>query len=96
MFVVKRPFRNYGKVYTAGTVITDPAAIKRFNGKLAEGKIMEVTEQTFESTAKYFKEKFGVDITPASEPTEPEPTEPEPTAVEEVKATQKVVVTTVK
>lgn len=70
MYVVKRPFRNFGKVYTAGTVITEPAEIKRFNGKLAEGKIIVVTEQTFDATAKYFKEKYGVDIIPVVEDTE--------------------------
>ena len=62
MYVVKRPFRNFGKVYTAGSVITDPADIKRFKGKLAEGKIIKVTEQTFDSIAVYFKTKYGVDI----------------------------------
>lgn len=62
MFVVKRPFRNRGKVLTAGSVITDPADIKRFKGRLAEGKIINVTEQTYDNIAKYFKQKHGVDI----------------------------------
>ena len=62
MFVVKRPFRNFGKVMTVGTVISDPTAIKHFNARFAEGKIIEVTEQTLAKTAKYFKEKYGVDI----------------------------------
>ena len=62
MFVVKRPFRNFGKVMTVGTVISDPTAIKHFNARFAEGKIIEVTEQTLANTAKYFKEKYGVDI----------------------------------
>ena len=62
MFVVKRPFRNFGKVMTVGTVISDPTAIKHFNARFAEGKIIEVTEQTLANTAKYFKEMYGVDI----------------------------------
>lgn len=62
MYIVKKPFKNFGKVYTAGTVITEPADIKRFKGKLAEGKIIEVTEQTYGATHEYFKSKFGVDI----------------------------------
>ena len=70
MLLVKHSFRNLGKVYTAGSVITEPAGIKRFKGKLAEGKIIEVTEQTYKSTAHYFKVKFGVDIPPLNEPTE--------------------------
>lgn len=64
MLLVRRPFKSLGKVYTAGSVITDPACIKRLKGKLAEGKIIEVTEQTYPSTAEYFKAKFGVDIPP--------------------------------
>ena len=67
MFVVKRPFRNLGKTLTAGTVITEPAAIKRFNGRVAEGKIIEVTEQTYNNIAKYFKSKYGVTLPPFAE-----------------------------
>lgn len=66
MYVVKRPFKSLGKYYAVGTVIADPTAIKRFNGKLAEGKIVNVTEQTYDSAAKYFKEKFFVDLPPLS------------------------------
>lgn len=66
MYVVKRPFRNLGKVLTAGTVITEPAVIKRFRGRLAEGKIIEVTEQTYDSISAYFKSKYGVDLPPLS------------------------------
>lgn len=72
MLVVKRPFKSLGKYYAVGTVITDPTAIKRFNGKLAEGKIVNVTEQTYDSIAKYFKEKFFVDLPPLALKTEKE------------------------
>lgn len=64
MHVVKKPFRNFGKVYTVGTVITVPTDIKRFKGKLAEGKIIEVTEQTYDNASKYFLDKFGVKLPP--------------------------------
>lgn len=64
MFIVRRPFKNLGKVHTVGSVITEPTSIKRFKGKLAEGKIIEVTEQTYEDAVRYFKGKFGVDIAP--------------------------------
>lgn len=67
MFVVKRPFKNLGNVYTAGSVISEPASIKRFKGKVAEGKIIEVTEHNYDETAKYFKSKYGVDIPPIAE-----------------------------
>lgn len=70
MYVVKRPFKNLGKVYVAGTVIAEPATIKRFKGKLAEGKIIEVTEQTYSTIAAYFKDKFGVVLPPLTKDTE--------------------------
>lgn len=66
MFVVKRPFKSFGKAYVVGSVITDPSAVKRFKGKLAEGKIIEVTEQTYETVAKYFKVKYNVSLPPIS------------------------------
>lgn len=75
MLLVKRPFKSLGKVYTAGSEITEPACIKRLKGKIAEGKIIEVTEQTYDSTAKYFKEKYGVVIPPLIKPAEESVTE---------------------
>ena len=72
MYVVRRSFKSLGKVYTVGSVITEPTSIKRFDGKLAEGKIIEVTKQTYDSTAKYFKEKFGVELPPIEKPIEHE------------------------
>lgn len=71
MFVVKRPFKSFGKTYTVGSVLTEPAGIKRFKGKLAEGKIIKVTEQTYDTTAAYFKAKYGV-ILPKLESAETE------------------------
>ena len=62
MFVVKRPFRNLGKVLTAGTIISDPAVIKHFKGRFAEGKIIKVDEHNFESYHSFFKQKYGVDL----------------------------------
>ena len=70
MLLVKRSFKSLGKVYTAGSEITEPACIKRLKGKIAEGKVIEVTEQTYDSTAKYFKEKYGVVIPQLKKPTE--------------------------
>jgi len=77
MLVVKRPFKNLGKVYTAGSVITEPATIKRLRGKIAEGKIIEVTEQTYDVASNYFKAKYGV-ILPSltDEVVEAKPVEP--------------------
>lgn len=92
MFVVKRAFKNLGKTYTAGSVITEPASIKRFKGKLAEGKIIEVTEQTYDSVAKYFKDKYGVNLSPLVEPEIKKPeevkVEPKPVKKVEVKPTE--------
>lgn len=62
MYIVKRPFKNLGRAYAVGSVITEPTEIKRFRGKLAEGKILYVAEKDYERTKKHFKEKYGVDI----------------------------------
>ena len=67
MFVVKRPFKNFGKVLTVGSVIAEPTSIKRFKGRVAEGKIIEVTEQTYKATSEYFLNKHGVVIPPLTE-----------------------------
>ena len=90
MYVVKRPFKSLGKVYAAGSVIAEPAHIKRFDGKVAEGKIIVVTEHNYTTVAQYFKNKYGVDIPAITKdqpkPEEPKPEEPKP-AVAVVKAT---------
>ena len=85
MLVVKKPFKSIGKVYTVGSVITDPTAIKRLKGKIAEGKIIEVTEHTYDSTSKYFKAKYNVDL--------PAIKQNEETDVEETDVEEKVTVT---
>lgn len=62
MYVVKRPFRNFGKTLVAGTLIEDTSSIKRFKTRLAEGKIIEVTEENYKNNVAYFKGKYGIDI----------------------------------
>lgn len=62
MYIVKRPFRNLGRVMTVGSVITEPTEIKRFKGRLAEGKILFVPDKDVEKTKAFFKDKYGVDI----------------------------------
>jgi hypothetical protein len=62
MLVVRRPFRNLGKVLTAGTVISDPAVIKHFKSRFAEGKIVEVNEHNFDSYYTFFKAKYRVEL----------------------------------
>lgn len=69
MFVVRRPFRNLGKVLTAGTVISDPAVIKHFKSRFAEGKIVEVNEHNFDSYYTFFKAKYGVELKLSSKET---------------------------
>lgn len=104
MFVVRRPFKNLGKIHTVGSVITEPTAIKRFKGKLAEGKIVEVTEQTYDNYAGYFKGKYGVDIPKLTTETEEvkteevktEEVETEEVETEEVKPTPVKAVATAK
>lgn len=90
MFVVKRPFRNNGTVLTAGSVISEPASIKRFRSRLGEEKIVEVTRANFKEYKSYFLEKFGVDITPKTEkPANAQKTDAETKAPAKAKVTVK-------
>ena len=61
MFVVRRPFRNFGHVMAPGSVV-EPGAIKQFKSKLRDHAIVEVPEQDFDRWNAYFKGKFGVEI----------------------------------
>lgn len=63
-YVVKKPFKSLGKFYGVGSIIEDPTAIKRFKSKVAEGKIIVVTEDNLQSVAAYIKARSGVDILP--------------------------------
>lgn len=83
MYVVKRPLRNFGKTLVVGTIIEDPASIKRFNTRFAEGKIIEVTEANYKANAAYFKEKYGVVLPVKAETVEAEPVEAKPKKVAE-------------
>lgn len=69
-YVVRRPFRNYGEVLTAGTVISDPAVIKHFKSRVKEGKILVVAEHQYEAIEKYFLAKFGVEVSLQPKPIE--------------------------
>ena len=85
MFVVRRPFKSFGISYTAGSVITEPTRIKRFKGKLAEGKIIEVNEHDYKEVALYFKARYGVDLPPITADTKPEDAKPEDAKPEDAK-----------
>lgn len=92
MYVVRRPFKCFGKCFITGDIVTDVAEVKGFKSKLVDRKIIEVTEQNYESLKGYFKQKFGVDLpanetatntaktvaTPAKKAEEPEPAKEAP------------------
>ena len=61
MFVVRRPFRNFGHVMAPGSVV-EPGTIKQFKSRLRDRAIIEVPEQDFDRWNAYFKSKFGVEI----------------------------------
>lgn len=61
MYVVRRTFRNFGQMMAPGSIV-EPGAVKRFKSRLADGHIVEVSEQDFDKWAEYFKVRFGVDI----------------------------------
>lgn len=60
--VVVRPFRSNGVFYAAGTVISDPAAIRYYRGKVNEGKIVAVDEHNLERVSLYVLRKSGEDV----------------------------------
>ena len=100
MFVVRRPFRNLGKVFTVGSTIEDPTVIKHFKSRLAEGKIIVVDEHNYTARAKYFKDRFGVTLPSLEKPegSHEEKVEKQAVAYTEEKKAQvtKVVAATVK
>lgn len=61
MYVVRRPFRNYGEIILPGSIV-EPGNVKRFKSRLNERTIVEVTAQTLDSWNDYFVGKFGVAI----------------------------------
>ena len=63
MFVVRRPFKSLGKCFTVGSTL-EPTDCKLFKTKVAEGKIIEVTENNYETLKSFFQQKFGVVIPP--------------------------------
>lgn len=71
LYIVRRPFRNFGRILTPGTPVK-PEDIKRFKSRLNERDIIEVTAGTLDMWDDYFVGKFGVSIKSQPEP-EPEP-----------------------
>ena len=71
MYVVRKPFRNYGKVLLPGSIV-EPGNIKWFKSRLKDRTIIEVNEHNFDKWKEYFKVRCGVDITPAETNTDDE------------------------
>lgn len=61
-YIVRMPFVNYGKVYAAGSLIENPAEIKRIKSKVRNRDVIIVTEQTLALWTQYFKTRHRVDI----------------------------------
>lgn len=59
MYVVRRAFRNYGNMLAPGSVV-EPDAIKHFKSRLRDGRIVEVTEQSFDKWEELFRVRYGV------------------------------------
>lgn len=62
MYVVQRSFKCFGKCFNPGDIIANVTEVKHFKEKLVDRKIIEVTEQNYDTMVAYFKQKFGVDI----------------------------------
>lgn len=76
MFVVRRPFKSLGKCFTVGSTL-EPTDCKLFKTKVAEGKIIEVTENNYETLKSFFQQKFGVVIPPIHKEEEQTDKQPE-------------------
>lgn len=61
MYVVKRPFRNYGKMLTPGSVV-EPGDIKRFKSRIKEGRIVDVAENDISKWDAYLFSHYGTKI----------------------------------
>jgi hypothetical protein len=61
MYVVRRSFRNYGKMMLPGSIV-EPGNIKWFKTRLKDRQIIEVTPQTLPTWNAYFVDKFGVSL----------------------------------
>lgn len=48
-------------MYTAGTVLVNPAEITLYRNKMREGKIVYIEEQDVEQYATYFEHRHGVE-----------------------------------
>lgn len=70
MYAVRRPFKSYGKAFTYGDIINNPSEVKLFKAKVAEGKILEVTDANYEHLSVYFKTKYGVELPSLKQDTE--------------------------
>ena len=62
MYVVRRPFRNFGVMLEPGSVI-EPASIKRFKTRLKDRYIVEVNQDNFKYWQAYFKGRMSVNLT---------------------------------
>ena len=87
IYVVRRAFKSKGVFYAAGSIISEPADIKRFRSKLADRKIVLVTKRNYQEVAGYILNKSGISIlskleeTFADEPDHVEPPKPKMTYV---------------
>ena len=94
MYLVRRPFRNYGQMMVPGSFV-EPGSIKRFKSRLNDGKIVEVNEHNFDKWEEWFRERAGVQIHLPGAPEDAKPeksVEPDKVPEEPKPAEAKVVV----
>jgi len=62
IYVARRPFKSNGVFYEAGSIIKEPAEVKRLRGKLADRKIVRVTKDNYSAFASFMQDKRNVSI----------------------------------
>ena len=65
-YIVRRAFRCKEGLQLVGSIV-EPASISGFKYRLGEKHILQVTEQNFAERARYFKDRYHIEIAPATE-----------------------------
>ena len=59
MYLVRKGFRSYGKMFRMGSVVSDPSKIRFFNTKLKNKQIVELTKDNYKQLAEYVRIRTG-------------------------------------
>lgn len=64
-YMVRRPFKSRGVFYERCTIITNPSAVKLFQCKVNEKRIVEVNENNVDDTVQWLIPRVGKEMAEA-------------------------------